>query len=333
MVVLRIGGHRGSGQTDHAAASPEEKAKPAENTIASIQQAIEAGAELIEVDVMLSADGEVVVTHTNLLEVHVLHPDMWAKCDPARPYVSQYTLNELRGFGVGPRGDGQIPTLCEVLALMQSNCVLLNIELKGRQGTDDLSVNKNEAKSLVVSVVDVINAATVEKERVILSSFAVSVLEEAKRVAPDIKRAMLYVPPTDAGAGRRVFHEQSRPTDSSVYEVLTCERLIALHQQLGLSFIHPEVTSLQEAHLQTIVQHDMRAPDGALLGIHTWSLGRYDQTQGWCVGEPLPRQQKVLSELAGWAKKYISIPFGVITNHVPAMIEWRREMSFTSSLP
>lgn len=104
-MVLFIG-HRGA-----AAHAPE-------NTIASFRKAIELGADMIELDVHLSSDGELVVIHDDTLD---------RTTDGSGP-VSSRTLSELRELDAG--GGEQVPTLREVIDFVGGRCGV-DIELKG----------------------------------------------------------------------------------------------------------------------------------------------------------------------------------------------------------
>lgn len=100
-----------------------------ENTMAAFKKAMATGADMVELDVHLSRDGEVVVTHDDTLN----------RCTNGSGLVSDCTLKELKGFDAGSwfgeefRGE-KIPTLEEVLTLIKGK-ILLNIEIKiGRLG-------------------------------------------------------------------------------------------------------------------------------------------------------------------------------------------------------
>ncbi|MGO2097364.1 MAG: inositol monophosphatase family protein [Candidatus Microbacterium stercoravium] len=94
MSAPRIVAHRGR----HGAESIRE------NTIAAIRAAAEAGAGAIEIDVRLTADGEVVLLHDATLE------RLWGD---ART-VSEMTWTQLRRVG---GGDARIPSLAEALEI------------------------------------------------------------------------------------------------------------------------------------------------------------------------------------------------------------------------
>lgn len=82
-----------------------------ENTLASFELALEQGADVVELDVHLSRDGEVVVIHDERLD----------RTTDGSGLVAEHSLAELRRLDAGARFDprfaGQrIPTLDEVLA-------------------------------------------------------------------------------------------------------------------------------------------------------------------------------------------------------------------------
>ena len=99
-------GHRGA------------KGHIAENTLSSIQKAIELGVDGIEVDVFRCGSGELVVFHDRSVE----------KLTNGIGFIEQMSLNSIKKLNV--LDQGKIPTLNEVLDLIDGQ-VILNIELKG----------------------------------------------------------------------------------------------------------------------------------------------------------------------------------------------------------
>jgi glycerophosphoryl diester phosphodiesterase len=99
-------------------------AKYPENTAAAFQAAIEAGATMIELDVMLSRDRKVVVIHDETLE----------RTTNGTGAVADHTLAELQRLDAGSWFDSQfsgqhISELREILDLVNSR-VYANIEIK-----------------------------------------------------------------------------------------------------------------------------------------------------------------------------------------------------------
>jgi glycerophosphoryl diester phosphodiesterase len=96
--ILRIG-HRGA--LGHVA----------ENTLPSIEKAIELGADVVEIDVRRSRDGSLMVMHDARLD----------RTTALRGYVHDLTREEMR----------DVPTLADVIALVQGRAEVM-IELKVR---------------------------------------------------------------------------------------------------------------------------------------------------------------------------------------------------------
>lgn len=110
---MKIWGHRGA---YHYAP---------ENTIYSFQKAIELGADGVEFDVQLTKDGEVVVIHDETID----------RVSTGNGMVKDYTLQELRYFNFNKRGISEpkympVPTLDDVLELIEPTSLTINIELK-----------------------------------------------------------------------------------------------------------------------------------------------------------------------------------------------------------
>lgn len=90
-----------------------------ENSLLAFRQALEAGANWLELDIHRSADGELVVIHDPSLQ----------RTTSGRGLVAKQTLTELRQLDVG-QGE-KIPLLTEVLDLAAGRATV-NIELKGK---------------------------------------------------------------------------------------------------------------------------------------------------------------------------------------------------------
>ena len=157
-------GHRGARQ-----AAPE-------NTLAAFRKALEMGADGIELDVMLSADGVPVVIHDSTLE----------RTTNGNGRVEERPLDQLRELDAGghfsPQFRGEpIPTLAEVLDAF-GGALRINIELKSRSSADD---------GLEARVVELVRARALDSS-VIFSSFNPLSLWRARRLAPEIRRGLLY---------------------------------------------------------------------------------------------------------------------------------------------
>jgi glycerophosphoryl diester phosphodiesterase len=95
-----------------------------ENTLTAFSAAIDAGAQVCELDVQLTNDGSLVVIHDETVE----------RTTDGRGVVRSMTLNQIRRLDAGGRFGREfrgekVPTLEEVLVLANGRCGL-NIELK-----------------------------------------------------------------------------------------------------------------------------------------------------------------------------------------------------------
>ncbi|MDI6049432.1 glycerophosphodiester phosphodiesterase family protein [Flavobacterium sp. XS2P24] len=108
--MLKIG-HRGA------------KGHEPENTFVSFQKALDMQVDGIELDVHLSADGEIMVIHDESID----------RTTNGKGLVNALSLRELKTFRIN--GEQQIPTLKEVFDLVNQDC-FINIELKSYEATD-----------------------------------------------------------------------------------------------------------------------------------------------------------------------------------------------------
>ena len=148
-----------------------------ENTAAAFRAASRLPIAGIELDVHVTADGELVVIHDETID----------RTSNGCGYVKDYTLQQLRGFDFGSwfsvEFEGEsIPTLSEILELFAGTNHRINIELK----TDVIPYNGIEA--LVMKVV----AAHQMTERVIISSFNHESIQIISLMAPYIETAALF---------------------------------------------------------------------------------------------------------------------------------------------
>ena len=145
-----------------------------ENTVESFLQAIDCGAEMLELDVWLSGDGVPVVFHDEFLQ-----------SADGRRRISQYTAAALEDLVLA---DGvKIPTLERVLTEVLP-IVPLNIELK----FFDLNY-----RPMVRAVVKMIGDCRAE-DKVLVSSFFHQSLEIVNRAEPKIATAPIFGVPTGA---------------------------------------------------------------------------------------------------------------------------------------
>ena len=147
-----------------------------ENTFASFERAIELGADAIELDVHLTADGEVVVIHDAFLD----------RTTNGDGLVGQKTLAELKtldaGVHFGPEFAGQrIPTLGEVLAWARGKGVI-DVEIKGGSWP---------YAGIEARVVELIRAHEMVDQTIVIS-FDHPTVARVKSLAPEIAAGALW---------------------------------------------------------------------------------------------------------------------------------------------
>jgi glycerophosphoryl diester phosphodiesterase len=140
-----------------------------ENTRSSIMAAIQLGLEWIEVDVQPTKDNQLVVIHDHSID----------RCSNGSGRVDSYTLAELRGFDFGSWFSAKfagetILTLDELLAIAADHPISLNLEIK----LDQTSINRGVVKTTVQTLQQVLAASAVNKNQILLSSFAKEVMNE-----------------------------------------------------------------------------------------------------------------------------------------------------------
>lgn len=146
-----------------------------ENTLPAFRRALEMGADGVELDARLSADGQVIVFHDDRLE----------RTTDGRGAVACASWDELRCLDAGshfsPTFAGtRICTLAEALEVLQP-ARLVNIELKG----------PDEDTGLERRVLEVVRRAGLEG-RVVFSSFVVEHLRRLRALDGGAALAWLY---------------------------------------------------------------------------------------------------------------------------------------------
>jgi glycerophosphoryl diester phosphodiesterase len=167
-----------------------------ENTLAAFRRALELGADAVELDVQLSADGEPVVIHDDLLD----------RTTDGRGLVQDQPLAALRRLDAGrwfhERFAGErIPTLADALALLRRLRVIVEIK--------NCPISHPGIAARVAGVI-----REVGHEDVTVSSFDHPLLLEIRAAAPEIPTAVLFFArPVDparlaADAAATILHPQ-----------------------------------------------------------------------------------------------------------------------------
>jgi glycerophosphoryl diester phosphodiesterase len=159
---MRVVAHRGN-----SAVAPQ-------NTLAAFEAAWRAGADCVEMDVQLTADGRVVVIHDDTVD---------ATTDGSGP-VSSYTLDAIRALDAGawfsPAFAGQqVPAFEEVVAFLRRRQIDLLLEFKDAWSADDVALCTEPLLTAGVG------------PRVVVQSFEVSTVAALRDAAPQLRRGLL----------------------------------------------------------------------------------------------------------------------------------------------
>ena len=139
-----------------------------ENTIESVQKAIELNVDGIEIDVFKSKTGELVVYHDPFL----------SRLSNSNAFIEQISLDSIKKIEL--IGGYSIPTLSEILDMIPEK-IFLNIELKGK----DTSFETNK---IITNYLYTYNFST---SKFIISSFRWDELKKMRSINKDIPIAIL----------------------------------------------------------------------------------------------------------------------------------------------
>jgi glycerophosphoryl diester phosphodiesterase len=178
-----------------------------ENTLAAFRRALDIGVTTIETDVGVTRDGIPVISHNPNLVPELVRDASGRWLTAPGPSIHSLTLDELRRDDIGRvnpatkyaldfpeqrASDGErFPTLREVLQLVAAakRPVHVNIETKL---TPDNAGDTVDAATFVRLILDEVRAAKLV-DRVTIQSFDWRTLQEARRVAPDVRTSCLTI--------------------------------------------------------------------------------------------------------------------------------------------
>jgi glycerophosphoryl diester phosphodiesterase len=153
-----------------------------ENTIAAFKSALDLGADLLELDVQLSKDGQVVVIHDGSVD----------RTTDGKGRVADMTLAEIRKLSAGyPERFGdryaseKVPTLAESLVLARGRARVM-IEIKKESVSDSEDEDGIEARTVAA-----VREARMDAN-VLLISFDRRALRRVQKLAPEIRRGHLF---------------------------------------------------------------------------------------------------------------------------------------------
>lgn len=150
-----------------------------ENTLMSFEGAISMGADMVELDVRLTKDGDVVVFHDEKI----------SRCTNGKGRIADHTMIELHALDAGSWFDkkyqaAKIPTLMEVLSLCRGK-IAVNIEIKTEAVTDAITGGIEELSLKIVEQIGI-------REHIVFSSFDPRVIKHLKEIDSSVGLAVLY---------------------------------------------------------------------------------------------------------------------------------------------
>jgi len=229
-----------------------------ENSIPAFMNALELNVNTLELDVIISKDSKVVVSH----EAH-MNPSICLQPNgdsiPNKESFNLYKMNykDIEGFDCGSLGNPRFltqkklnvnkPLLDEVLQMVKINqqltaqSVNLNIELKSLSGTDN--IYHPEPEEFVKLVVRTIRDSNFFADNIILQSFDVRIIDVIHQSYPEFKTAFLV----DSGNFQSNMSILKSPSSiySPYYELVDSLQVKQAHE-MGMKVIPWTVNDFKE---------------------------------------------------------------------------------------
>lgn len=214
---VEVHGHRGA------------RALRPENTIPAFEYAIAAGVDALELDMAVTKDNVLVISHNPYLE-----PPVCTGPEP-RAVIHQLTLAQVKEWDCGavpnpkfprqhPVPGTRMPTLDEVFDLAPQGNFLFNIETKSFPNRPELTPSPEEFAKLVLAKIRKHHL----ESRVVLQSFDFRTLRAMKRLAPGIKLSALDARP--ARSFVEIAKEAGADIVSPEFHLVTFQRVQAAHR-------------------------------------------------------------------------------------------------------
>jgi glycerophosphoryl diester phosphodiesterase len=178
---ILVHGHRGA------------RAVLPENTLPAFEYAIEAGVDVLELDLAVTRDNVLVASHDPILPAAICSGGTGTRV------IREMTFAELQRWDCGSKQNpgfprqkavsgARVPKLDDVLALASRGAFGFNIETKIFRDKPELTPSPGEFARLLVETV---RRHRLES-RVIIQSFDFRTLAAASRIAPEIRRSALF---------------------------------------------------------------------------------------------------------------------------------------------
>jgi glycerophosphoryl diester phosphodiesterase len=230
-----------------------------ENTVLGFIQALELGVDVLEMDVVISGDGEVIVSHEPWINPEICQWSDASVFGKNRINIYHLTLDQIRQFDCGSKVINRFPaqqkvfsykpTLQEVLDSVSywaenhpNKPFSFNIEIKRRPEWDNQYCPPyRQFCNIVLKVIDTEGV----RVRTVIQSFDMDVLEYIHNVAPDIPLAYLV----EKGTIRQNLTKLSfQPSIYSPAYALIDPDQIRYAKQLGMRVIPWTVNKERDIH-------------------------------------------------------------------------------------
>jgi glycerophosphoryl diester phosphodiesterase len=249
--TIQVHGHRGA------------RAMRPENTLPAFEYAIAQGVDALELDMAVTRDNVIVVSHDPVLEAPV------CSGPAAKAVIRELTLEQVLQWDCGARQNPafpkqqvvpgtRIPTLDQVFALAPKGKFLFNIETKSFVDRPELTPPPEEFARMVLAAIRKHHL----EARVVLQSFDFRTLIAMKKLAQEIKLSALYEgPPKDFVA---IGKEAGATIVSPLASLVTPQQVSAAHAA-GLQVLPwtvnspPEWERLANAGVDGIITDDPAA--------------------------------------------------------------------------
>ena len=170
-------------------------AREAENTLEAFELAMASGAEAVEFDVRMTADGAPIVMHD---------PEV-ARTTDGSGLVRDLRVEEIKDLRIRLRDGGlaEVPTLVEALGCC-SGRVAVDVEIKNIPGEPDFDGDREAAVEATLAALDAVSFSG----DVIISSFNPFSIGHARRLAPGVPTGLLTPYEVDADIAFGFAREQ-----------------------------------------------------------------------------------------------------------------------------
>ena len=267
--TILVHGHRGA------------RALRPENTLPAFQYAIAEGVDVLELDLAVTKDNVLVVSHSPyLVSTHAGERVCTGPTLPPNTAIRTLTLNQVRAYDCGATTLARFPkqvavphtpvaTFAEVLALAEGTHVEFNVETKSYVNHPELTPPPEEFARMIDHAV---RARGLQK-RVILQSFDFRTLRAMKEIDPEIRRSALFGPAEDDAAmgiagQEKDFAAVARSTSANIVspdESLVTPEQVAEAHAMGVA-VAPWTVDTEEgwrrmadAHVDAIITDDPAA--------------------------------------------------------------------------